>query len=189
MDLTVLLTISAFVLGGAVFFLLAWIYTLKKSARTAELGIELGSNMQALMDTWEQHTSYMADRERQLENLLQGGLDGWWDWRIPEGVEYYSSRFREILGFEGTHDFPDVPESWQKYIDSDDLSRAFTCFEKHVASKGEVPYKLYVTYTKKSGEKIRVLCRGKVVDWDEDGSPLRMVGTHTDISDLDLEES
>ncbi len=118
-----------------------------------------------------------------IKGLVDHNIDGIWDWDIVNGTEYFSPRFKEILGFEGD-EFPHVPKSWMDRIHPGDLQMALDEYEKHVATKGEHPYKMVVRYNHKKGHEIKVICRGAVVSWDNEGQPLRMVGTHTDITEL-----
>lgn len=109
--------------------------------------------------------------------------DGYWDWRIQEDYEYMSPRFWRMFGYE-PEEKPHKPSAWQDMIFPEDLQLALENFEKHVESRGKHPYSLEVRYRHKDGSTVTVLCRGKVVEWDGDGKPLRMIGTHTNITHL-----
>lgn len=114
--------------------------------------------------------------------------DGYWDWFLLDDYEYMSSRFWEMLGYdssEKTHH----PSEWQKLIFEDDLAIALENFDKHVQSKGEYPFYQEVRYRHKDGSTVYVICKGKVVEWNESGEPVRMIGTHTDITKLKETES
>ena len=123
------------------------------------------------------------DGDLAFSALIASSYDGYWDWFIQEDSEYMSPRFWEIFGFEA-YEMPHHPSAWQGLINQEDLKNVLECYSAHVASKGEVPYAQEVRYEKKDGSTAWVLCRGKVIEWAEDDSPLRMVGSHTDITDL-----
>lgn len=123
------------------------------------------------------------DAKQIFNKLLKAGLDvnslGFWVWDIQKNIEYYSPKFRETLGYENTIDFPDVPESWQRSIDPPDLKKALENYNKHVETGGEYYYIQPVTYNKKNGDKVNVICHGKVVQWNEKTNmPEIMVGVH-----------
>jgi two-component system CheB/CheR fusion protein len=59
-----------------------------------------------------------------------------------------------------------------------------SAFETHVASKGKEPYDMEVRYFHKDGSIVWVNCRGRVVEWNKKGEPLRMLGVHMDITKL-----
>jgi PAS domain S-box-containing protein len=58
------------------------------------------------------------------------------------------------------------------------------CFDRHVASHGREPYHNKVRYRHRDGSTVWVICAGRVIEWAEDGSPVRMVGCHVDITEL-----
>ncbi|MCQ8116433.1 CheR family methyltransferase [Methylomonas rosea] len=118
-----------------------------------------------------------------LQGLLESAFAGYWDWNIPKGSEYFSDTFKAMLGY-GDDEFPNVPESWQKFIFSEDLPRVTEKFERHVASHGAEPYYNEVRYRHKNGSTVWVICAGRVVQWAETGQPLRMVGCHIDITQM-----
>lgn len=135
-------------------------------------------------------TDLQAQVRRQrdaLEALLETEISGYFDWDIPGGTEYFSPRFKAMLGYSDA-EFPDVPESWMSVIHPDDKQILLNNFEAHVTSRGAVAYNQEVRYLHKDGREIWVLCRGHVTDWSEEGEPLRMMGVHVDINDLKRRE-
>lgn len=129
----------------------------------------------------EEVAAAMDNQKKLLDGILSHSLDGFWDWKIKEDYEYMSPRFKSMFGYE-PDELEDVPDTWMKLIHPYDLSLALERFEDHVSSKGEKPYQLIARYNHKDGHIVWVLCRGSVVEWDEDGKPVRMIGTHTDIT-------
>ncbi len=125
----------------------------------------------------------LADKEMLLDEILEGTLAGFWDWNIPEHTEYLSPTFKRMFGY-ADGEMVNSPDSWQKIIYEEDLPKVFETFNAHVESKGEVPYDNVVRYHHKSGDTVHVWCRGKVIEWGKDGSPVRMVGSHIDVSEL-----
>ena len=113
--------------------------------------------------------------------LMSGKMDekslGFWIWDIPDHVEIYSPRFRHTLGFNDENDFPDNPDSWMKAIEKTSLDLALQNYESHVQTGGIVAYDQKVVYNKKNGGKVTLICRGKIVLW-QDGQPKVMVGIH-----------
>ena len=124
---------------------------------------------------------------------------GWWDWWMSgrevdarsQGFddgqfEYMSPRFWEILGRDKAKDqIPDHPSSWQKLIHPDDLDAALAAFEAHVKTRGRVPFDLNARYPTPGGEWVTVRCRGEVVKWGDNGEPIRMIGTHTLVVEIE----
>ncbi|MBT3768041.1 MAG: PAS domain-containing sensor histidine kinase [Rhodospirillaceae bacterium] len=68
------------------------------------------------------------------------------------------------------------------YFHPDDLKRSAELLEKHFSHELD-QYEAEVRMRHKNGDWIWVIDRGTVVEWTEDGKPLRMSGTHNDISE------
>ena len=123
----------------------------------------------------------LEDKTIALENVLEGTMAGYWDWYIQDEYEYMSPTFKAMFGYRDD-EIPNHPDAWQKIIHPEDLPKVFKVFNEHVESKGEIPYDNEVRYFHKNGAIVWVWCRGKVIEWDEEGNAVRMVGSHVDIT-------
>ena len=135
-------------------------------------------------------TNYLKDELYSLINsdtgifefIQSGSLDGIWYWDLenPES-EWMSPRFWETLGYnpdEKKH----LASEWQDIIFQEDLKLATENFEKHCKDPNH-PYDQIVRYQHKNGSTIWIRCRGLAIR-DENGKALRMLGAHTDITEL-----
>ena len=122
-----------------------------------------------------------ADR-RIFEFLQEGCLDGIWYWDLehPE-TEWMSPRFWELLGYDPAA-MQHLASEWKDCINPDDLEVAVDNFDKHCANPDH-PYDQVVRYRHKVGSTVWVRCRG-VAMRDETGRPTRMLGAHTDVTQL-----
>ncbi|PIF59121.1 PAS domain-containing protein [Flavobacterium sp. 2] len=129
----------------------------------------------------------LKDKEEKLrisEERFQFALDastvGIWDWDMVTNNVFYSSLSLKILELESSDIFDD-PERWDKIVHPDDLPKYYSDIKEHFENK--IPY--YENYHRvmtSSGNYKWILDRGKVINRDENGKPLRVIGTHTDIS-------
>lgn len=126
--------------------------------------------------------SDLKDLELLSESALESSLAGYWDWDILNNEEYLSPRFKEMFGYKDC-EMENKPEAWQKIAFPEDLPAMFDAFQKHIESKGEMPFKSVVRYHHKDGRTIWVRCNGKVVEWTEEGAPVRAIGCHVDITE------
>lgn len=117
----------------------------------------------------------------QLEQVVESNLEGFWEWHIQDDYEYMSPSFWYLLGYDPATK-KHHPSEWQKLIHPEDFLKAKKNFDQHVKSLGKEPYNLEVRYLHKKGHYIWVICKGKVVEWDQEGKPLRMIGSHIDIT-------
>ncbi|MFO7941378.1 MAG: PAS domain-containing protein [Bacillota bacterium] len=122
-----------------------------------------------------------SSRQGILEDILETTLAGYWDWDIPGGVEYHSPAFAERLGYR-EDELPEVPETWRRLVFPEDLPQVLEGYRRHVASRGKIPFYNEVRYRHRDGSTVWMMTAGRVVEWDSDGTPRRMVGSHVDIT-------
>ena len=115
-----------------------------------------------------------------LTKILEKTTNGFWDWDIETGYEYMSPKFKSELGYED-HELENKPEAWQAICDKEDMANIFAEVHKHFKTKGQHPVECIVKYKHKNGEWVKFICKGEVIEWTNDGKPVRMVGTHTKI--------
>lgn len=117
-----------------------------------------------------------------FEWLEQGSLDGIWYWDLVESDnEWLSPKFKTCFGYR-EEEIPHTPEWWQANIFPEDLREVLDNFEKHAADASH-PYDQIVRYRHKDGHTVWVRCRGLAIR-DEHGKPIRMLGAHTDVTEL-----
>jgi PAS domain S-box-containing protein len=128
----------------------------------------------ALTDTLSRVEENLKEEMAILEFVLDSITDGYWDWNIQTNYEYFSNKFKSQLGYKR---MKPTPESWQNICNKEDLAEAYIRVEAHF--KGETEeFKQILRLRHKDGHEVKVICRGKVIKWDADGKPLRMIGTH-----------
>ena len=111
---------------------------------------------------------------------LEGNRDGVWDWNATTDEVFFSPRWKEMLGYSEDDISPRVSE-WDSRIHPNDKEAVYHDLHAHL--NGETPfYQSEHRLRCKDGSYRWVLDRGRVVSWTEDGRPLRIVGTHTDIT-------
>lgn len=127
----------------------------------------------------QQHT--IEDQKKRLEYIIEGTNIGTWEWDIQSGVTIFNDRWAEIVGYTLDELQPVTIDTWRNLVHPDDLKESNILLQKHF--KGEDPYYQFECRIKhKSGKWIWVLDRGKVIEWDQQGEPVKMFGTHWDIT-------
>jgi PAS domain S-box-containing protein len=129
----------------------------------------------------------IAERERILRDIVESTLSGFWDWNLVDNTEYLSPTFKRMFGYED-HEMENSPEAWQKIIFPEDLPGVLEVFDRHVKSCGREPFYNEVRYRHRDGSTVWVICTGRVIKWAEDGTAIRMVGCHMDITERKLAE-
>jgi len=121
----------------------------------------------------------LKESEKRWQLVLEGNNDGIWDWDCTTNQVFFSTRYKTMLGYEEDELAPNV-DSWMKLVHPDDFSRVMSIVENYWA--GETPH--YIAEHQvccKDGSYKWVLARGMAVF--KDGTPTRMIGSHTDITE------
>lgn len=112
---------------------------------------------------------------------LLGNRDGVWDWETATDEVYFSTRWKEMLGYNEDEVENDLKE-WEKRLHPNDREKTFRDLNLHLENKTEF-YENEHRLLCKDGTYRWILDRGKVISRDSDMKPLRVIGTHTDIHD------
>ncbi len=126
-----------------------------------------------------QHALALA--EERWKFALEGSETGVWDHNLESGEIVYSKRYKEIFGYaEGEP--VDSAKGWEDRVHPDDLQRVHADREDYLAGRTQ-------TYANERRMRCRdgswkwILSRGMVVARDAQGRPVRMIGTHADITE------
>ena len=106
--------------------------------------------------------------------------DGVWDWQVQEGREVLSAQCKALYGF-GPDELPDTPDALDSRTHPDDLPAMRAARNAHFAGRSPTYANEHRVQCKDGGWKW-ILSRGMVLERDAQGQPLRMIGTHTDIT-------
>ena len=119
--------------------------------------------------------------EERLRYALEAVSDGAWDWSVQTGKLVYSEAWLRKLGYTSEDAHADI-SFWENLVHPDDMPRVQQALADHFAGRTAL-YECENRLRTKSGEYRYNLDRGRVVEWDSAGRPLRMVGADTDISE------
>jgi two-component system, cell cycle sensor histidine kinase and response regulator CckA len=120
-------------------------------------------------------------REERLRLALSAVWDGLWDWHVPTGYCYYAPRWYAMLGFV-EHALPPHIDTFLDLLHPRDLEACEQALRDHFDGRTDT-YAMEVRLRTAENTWRWVLTRGTVVERDAHGRPVRMVGTHTDISE------
>ncbi len=123
----------------------------------------------------------LLERERRLARVIDGSDQGYWDWNLQTNTFEVSARWERMLGYApGEMDVS--AENWSQLVHPEDLSLALESIRRH--THGETSsHELEFRARTKSGEWRWILTRGRIVERSDDGKPLIMSGTHTDVTE------
>ncbi|WP_198138255.1 PAS domain S-box protein [Pelobacter propionicus] len=127
------------------------------------------------------------ESENRLRYALEGSNDGLWDVQLKTGNTYLSPRGCAILGYR-ENELEDIIKVWSDMVHPDDLQITKEQLQAHMDGNAEI-FAVEQRLRTKSGDWKWIHTRGKIVEKDLNGVPIRITGTHTDIHDKKLLES
>lgn len=157
-----------------------WIKILATPERSSEFSTNWIGHVSDITDVKATEEEYAIMKER-YEFAIKGSDLGLWDWDIENGTVFYSDKSLSLLEKE-RGDIDPHEDTWNNQVHPDDKDDYFRDIENHFS--GEIPYYFneHRIFTA-SGSYKWIQDRGKVVKWDAAGNPLRVIGTHTDITE------
>lgn len=128
----------------------------------------------------------ILDAELRWQFAIESSGDGLWDWDLQTNNIFFSKQWKRMLGYNDD-DIGDSIDTWESLIHPDDRDSVFS--ETNKLLNGEI--QLYVSEHRlktKDGSYKWILDRGKVIKRDDNNRPIRVIGTHSDITERKLNE-
>ncbi|XZG70177.1 PAS domain S-box protein [Chitinibacteraceae bacterium HSL-7] len=130
---------------------------------------------------YRQTSEALRQAEERWKFAIEGAGHGIWDWDLVAQTISYSSTWCSLLGYEA-NELSASEADWEARIHPEDRTPVIRALERHLAGKSPA----FVSEHRlacRDGSYKWVLGRGMVIQRDGDGHALRLIGTHTDISE------
>jgi PAS domain S-box-containing protein len=149
------------------------------------LGVAAATSLAIAVHVERFRVSAARDKvDERLKLALEGAEDGIWDWDLTTRKMVFNERWAAMLGYLAGEIEP-TWESWIQLVHPGDAAGVTKALEAHL--EGKIPvYQAEHRIRDAEGQWRWILARGKVVRRDEHGRPLRMSGTHKDITERKL---
>ncbi len=145
--------------------------------------------IQSLVGNWnaqralESVKTALATQVGKLEQVLEGTRVGTWEWDVPSAKLEFNERWAEMLGYHLSELEPTDFQTWVGLCHPDDLALSNELLQKAFSGENAY-YDCECRLRHKDGHWVWVWDRGKVTEWSPDGKPLRVSGTHSDITEV-----
>jgi PAS domain S-box-containing protein len=147
--------------------------------RTAELEEANRRLQQEIAERGRIEAELRVSKER-LDLALKGTNDGIWDWDLVANQIYFSPRWKEMLGY-ADHEIGNTLSEWETRLHPEDRDRAFMAIHEYFSEKRPT-FELEHRLRHKDGSYRWILSRGVALR-DAQGKPLRMAGSHVDLTE------
>ncbi len=124
----------------------------------------------------------IREQKERLALVIAGTGVGLWDWHVQTGAVVFNERWAEIVGHTLAELGPISIQTWIDLCHPDDLAVSNALLADVFSRKSPI-YLCDARMRHKDGRWVWVRDSGRVIEWDADGRPWRMVGTHLDITE------
>ncbi|SDL30181.1 PAS domain S-box-containing protein [Maridesulfovibrio ferrireducens] len=142
--------------------------------------------LEAELEERKRIQQHLKNSEERYDLALRAVSDGLWDWDLKTNNVFFSPRYFEMLGYE-SNELPQTYETWTKLLHPEDKKRAekiLSVYLKKISENDQnAPFSMEFRMKAKDGEWKWILSRGKVPIRTQNGTPLRLIGTHIDITE------
>lgn len=130
--------------------------------------------------------SELRERQQRWDFALEASAGGTFDWDISRNELHLSPRWKAMFG-TSPEDAPESVTAWRQRIHPEDLPPMTRAMEAHL-SGSTVSFECEYRLRHHDGSWRWIAGRGRVITWDDNGSPSRFVGTQTDVTDRKADE-
>ncbi len=123
----------------------------------------------------------LAEDRQRMANVLDGTAAGTWEWHMDDGRLVVNERWAQILGRKLAELEPVSGMTWERLCHPGDLIEANMALKRHLSGADE-RYTAEFRMRHAAGHWVWVQANGRVFERDAEGRPLRVAGTHMDIS-------
>ncbi|HMA83479.1 MAG TPA: PAS domain S-box protein [Candidatus Thermoplasmatota archaeon] len=122
-----------------------------------------------------------VNAERKLKETLKATTDGIWIWNFKTNTLFFSDRYYRMLGYQ-PQEFKATFDNWINLIHPDDKEHALAVAQDYLKKKPDV-YENSFRLKTKQGDYRWMRAKARVVQRDENGEAIRMIGNHEDITE------
>ncbi len=123
----------------------------------------------------------LYESEERFALAMRGANDGLWDWNLETDEVYYSPRWKSMLGYQ-EDELDGTLKTWVGLVHPDDKERVLQAVQKYLAGNADT-FEVEMRMYHKEGHKVFILSRAFRVYRESDRKPVRLVGTHVDITE------
>ncbi len=166
----------------------AWKVLKDDEAKVAAHVFALEAELESARLLLREASESAAAQEVRFDLVNRASSEGLWDMEViagdpvnPKNRFWWSSQFRNLLGFNDERDFPNVLASWADRLHPDDKQATLDAFAKHLNDKsGQTPYKVKNRLAMKDGSYRWFYAQGETLR-NDNGMPVRVAGSLRDI--------
>jgi len=141
---------------------------------------QLRSKLAIAHQTKDTPTTQLFNSEELFALAMRNSRDGLWDWDLVTNEVYYSPRWKSMLGYE-EHELENNLDTWANIVHPDDKEFALKNVQTYLSEEQD-SFEIEMRMFHKEGHEVFVRSRAFKVTYDSNREPIRLIGTHVDIT-------
>jgi len=122
----------------------------------------------------------LDEANQNLREVVRAGRIGLWNWDLLTNKVTYSKEWKRQIGYK-KHEIKDDYSEWEQRVHPDDLQPTLAIVNRNIKEKN-LEHRVEFRFRHKDGSYRWILAQGSLI-LDEKGHPLKMMGSHVDITD------
>ena len=140
----------------------------------------LRAELISAQENQQQKTAELISSEERFALVMRSANDGLWDWNLLTNEVYYSPRWKSMLGYQ-EQELENKFEIWQKLVHPDDKDNALQKVQAYLSDESDA-FEAEIRMRHKSGHYVFIRSRAFKSTCNTTDKPLRLIGTHVDIT-------
>lgn len=124
----------------------------------------------------------LLDQKESLSFALRAAQSGMWDWTLTDNHVTFDADYYTMVGYS-PFEFPQAFEEWEKRVHPDDIDQVKANIEQTLKQKGGT-FSSEFRFKTKNEEWTWIYGQGEIIEWDDEGNPVRFIGLHTKIDQI-----
>ena len=118
--------------------------------------------------------------EERLALAMSVANDGIWDWQLEDNNVYFDERYYTMAGYQ-PFEFAGEFAQFQQRVHPEHVDSLLKALQQYLQGKTDT-FDVEFKFRRKNNGYMWIRGRGKIVERDDNGKPLRFVGTHSNIT-------
>lgn len=141
---------------------------------------QLHSELAVAHRTKEMRKTQLFNSEERFALAMRGASDGLWDWNLQTDEVYYSPRWKSMLGY-AENELENNLSTWSAMVHFDDKDSVLKKVQQYLSGAAD-SFEVEMRMHHKEGHDVYVRSRAFKVIHSSNAEPIRLIGTHVDIT-------
>jgi diguanylate cyclase (GGDEF)-like protein/PAS domain S-box-containing protein len=151
-----------------------------KEARLLKEIEQLRAELVSVHQSNKLHSAELLNQEESFFLAMCGVSEGLWDWNIETDEVYYSPGWKNMLGYD-EHELENRLSTWASMVHSDDENFVLDEVNKFLSGESD-SFEVEMRMRHKAGHEVFIASRAFIVTHNSTGEPMRLIGTHVDVT-------